>query len=171
MLRPTPVESPIAPPLALVLIGKVALLVAKALSLLNGDASLSKKVSMEVENIITLSDEAFMVKTIILAERILVEAIKATNPSKGMISVTSLLATSPSVGMIGTTSLLAIGPLAGMIGTISSLEEIRVKEVNSRAPEESSMEAILDSSAAHSNDLPQALIGTMPKNSSIDMVA
>lgn len=138
----TLVDLSVAPPLALVSLGgEVASSVAQAPSLLRGDAGLPEKVLMEVENITTPLDEAFVVEVILPAERTLGETMEAT------------------------------GLLAKMIGTMSLLEESWVKVLVSICAPESPMEAIFSCpTVSFSSNLLQPSIDTMPEDPNIDAV-
>lgn len=134
----TLVDAPIASAPTLVSKGgEVAPPVAQALSSLSGDVGLPEEVSMEVENITTLSNETFVVEAVILVERIPEESIEATSS------------------------------LVGMIGTTSPIKKRRVKVIDSIcAPKESIMEAIFNSPVIpFSSNLPQLSADIMLENS------
>lgn len=78
-------------------------------------------VPMEVKNMTTPPDEAFVVEAIILLERVSIEATNIANPPKGMVGATSPLTIGLYIEMIGITSLPATDPHARMIDTMSLL--------------------------------------------------
>lgn len=85
---------------------------------------------MEVENITTLPDEAFIVEAIILLERVSVEVVDVVDPSKEMIGTISLPTFDISTEMTGTMSSPMISPHVGMIGITSLLVEIGVEALD-----------------------------------------
>lgn len=73
---------------------------------------------MEVKNIPTPLDEAFVVQAIIPPGRIAIEAIDVADLSKGVSCIASLLAISLPAGMVDATSPSTVDRLAMLIGTI-----------------------------------------------------
>lgn len=101
----TPLDLSIMPPLALASIeGEVAPPIDQAPSSLGGDDGQPKEILIEVENITTSLDKAFMVEAIIPSQRVLVEVGDAADSLKEMVGITSSPIIDLPAGMISTTS-------------------------------------------------------------------